>query len=102
MLVDLHPILTPVLSRGEWSASCPIHFTRKRIPKYSLNRRLGMFQNQSSILRKEKNLFSYQESNHNSSVCSLGTVLTTILQVMTGFSSPFNGNNATLHRFQKR
>jgi hypothetical protein len=82
MFVGLHPILTSVLGRDEWSASCPIHFTRERIPKYTLNRRLGVLQNQSRILGKEKNLFPYQESNHISSVCSLGTVLTTLLLMM--------------------
>jgi len=54
--VELSSILTSVLGRGKWSPACPIiHYTRKRIPKYSLG-----------VLEKEKNLFPYQDINHNS------------------------------------
>ena len=38
--VWLQSFLTPVLDRGEWSASCPIRFTLRKELRYALNRGL--------------------------------------------------------------
>jgi hypothetical protein len=50
------PVLTLALDGGEWSASCPWHFTLRETARYSMYRRLGGSQNQSGHYEEEKNL----------------------------------------------
>jgi hypothetical protein len=53
--VQIHIFLTAALVGGEWSASCPSHFTpRGKSPLYPLDRRFGGPKSQSGQHGEEK------------------------------------------------
>jgi len=46
---------------GEWSISCPHHFTSQKEPQYPYNRRLNGIQSWSAHFGEEKNLLPLAE-----------------------------------------
>jgi hypothetical protein len=53
--VHIHTLLTSALAEGEWSASCPCHFTPgEGAPRYPLDKRLGGPQIRSARRGEEK------------------------------------------------
>jgi hypothetical protein len=52
--VQFHTFLTSALDEGEWSASCPGHFTLEKSPMYQLDRRMCRPQSQCECSGREK------------------------------------------------
>lgn len=68
------PLLTSALCGGEWSATCPGHFTPRKEPWYLLNRRLDGSQRCSGLFWRTQNLLPLPGLNPRASSCSDYTV----------------------------